>query len=79
MAIALNGSERFIIEGFGPMPEGIKHHPFNEEKNLEKSITKKTAAVILELVQGEAGIIKKQKKKGLFKKLKDYVNKIMHC
>ena len=29
MAIALNGSDRFI-EGFGPMPEGIKHHPFNE-------------------------------------------------
>ena len=29
MAIALNGSDRFI-EGFGPMPEGLKHHPFNE-------------------------------------------------
>ena len=40
------------------MPEGIKHHPFNEVKNLEKVITKKTAAVIVELVQGEAGIIK---------------------
>ena len=57
MTIALNGSDRFI-EGFGPMPEGIKHHPFNEVKNLEKVITKKTAAVIVELVQGEAGIIK---------------------
>ena len=57
MTIALNGSDRFI-EGFGPMPEGIKHHPFNETKNLEKVITKKTAAVIVELVQGEAGIIK---------------------
>ena len=67
MAIALNGSDRFI-EGFGPMPEGIKHHPFNEEKNLEKAITKKTAAVILELVQGEAGIIKA--KKGFVQKIK---------
>jgi len=57
MAIALNGSDRFI-EGFGPMPKGIKHHPFNETKNLEKVITRKTAAVIVELVQGEAGIIK---------------------
>ena len=57
MTIALNGSDRFI-EGFGPMPEGIKHHPFNEVKNREKVITKKTAAVIVELVQGEAGIIK---------------------
>ena len=57
MAIALNGSDRFI-EGFGPMPGGIKNHPFNETKNLEKVITKNTAAVIIELVQGEAGIIK---------------------
>jgi acetylornithine/succinyldiaminopimelate/putrescine aminotransferase len=60
MAIALNGSDRFI-EGFGPMPKGIRHHPFNESKNLEKAITKKTAAVIVELVQGEAGIIKAKK------------------
>ena len=57
MAIALNGSDRFI-EGFGPMPGGIKNHPFNETKNLEKVITKNTAAIIIELVQGEAGIIK---------------------
>ena len=67
MAIALNGSDRFI-EGFGPMPEGIKHHPFNDENKLEKAITKKTAAVILELVQGEAGIIKA--KKGFVQKIK---------
>lgn len=60
MTIALNGSDRFV-EGYGPMPEGIKHHPFNEIKNLEKVITKNTAAVIVELVQGEAGIIKAKK------------------
>ena len=60
MAIALNGSERFV-KGFGPMPGGIKNHPFNETKNLEKVITKNTAAVIIELVQGEAGIIKARK------------------
>ena len=60
MAIALNGSER-MTAGFGPMPSGIKHHPFNEIKGLEKVITKKTAAVVLELVQGEAGIIKAKK------------------
>ena len=60
MAIALNGSNRFI-EGYGPMPGGIKHHQFNELKNLEKTINKNTAAVVIELVQGEAGIIKAQK------------------
>ncbi|MFL2725637.1 MAG: aspartate aminotransferase family protein [Gammaproteobacteria bacterium] len=57
MTIALNGSER-MTKGFGPMPSGIKHHPYNEIKGLDKVITKKTAAVVLELVQGEAGIIK---------------------
>lgn len=60
MAIALNGSNR-MTEGFGPMPGGIKHHPFNEERNLEKVINKKTAAVVIELVQGEAGIIRAKK------------------
>ena len=60
MAIALNGSDRFI-EGYGPMPGGIKHHQFNEVKGLEKTINKNTAAVVIELVQGEAGIIKAQK------------------
>tara|TARA_B000000475_G_C15899117_1_gene407756 strand:- start:98 stop:880 length:783 start_codon:yes stop_codon:yes gene_type:complete len=66
MTIALNGSDRFV-EGFGPMPKGIKHHPYNEIKDLEKVITKNTAAVIIELVQGEAGIIKAKK---------DFVQKI---
>ena len=61
MTIALNGSER-MTAGFGPMPQGIKHHPYNEIKGLEKVITKKTAAVVLELVQGEAGIIKAKKR-----------------
>ena len=60
MAIALNGSDRFI-EGYGPMPGGIKHHQYNEMKNLEKTINKNTAAVVIELVQGEAGIIKAKK------------------
>ena len=39
MAIAFNGSDRFV-KGFGPMPSGIKNHPFNETKNLEKVIPK---------------------------------------
>ncbi len=60
MTIALNGSDR-MINGFGPMPAGINHHPYNEIEGLEKIINKKTAAVVIELVQGEAGIIKAKK------------------
>ena len=67
MTIALNGSER-MTSGFGPMPAGIKHHPYNNEKGLEKLINKKTAAVVIELVQGEAGIIKA--KRGFLAKIK---------
>ena len=67
MTIALNGSER-MTSGFGPMPAGIKHHPYNDVKGLEKLINKKTAAVVIELVQGEAGIIKA--KRGFLAKIK---------
>ena len=67
MTIALNGSKR-MTSGFGPMPAGIKHHPYNDEKGLEKLINKKTAAVVIELVQGEAGIIKA--KRGFLAKIK---------
>jgi acetylornithine/N-succinyldiaminopimelate aminotransferase len=67
MTIALNGSER-MTAGFGPMPAGIKHHEYNEIDGLEKLINKNTAAVVLELVQGEAGIIKA--KKGFLAKIK---------
>ena len=57
MAIALNGSDRFI-EGYGPMPGGIKHHQFNEVKKLEKTINKNTAAVVIELYKERLELLK---------------------
>ena len=60
MAIALNGSKR-MTEGFGPMPGGIKQHPFNQVDGLKKIINKNTAAVVIELIQGEAGIVPAKK------------------
>lgn len=41
---------------FGPMLAGAHHVPYNDIAALKKAITKKTAAVILEPIQGEAGI-----------------------
>lgn len=61
MAIALNGSKR-MTDGFGPMPKSIKHHEFNKIDGLGSKFSNKTSAVILELVQGEAGIIPAKKK-----------------
>lgn len=41
---------------FVPLLEGFKHVPFNDIDALEKAITPATAAIMIELVQGEGGI-----------------------
>ncbi len=53
--------------GFEPLPEGFTSVPFNDIDALEGAINDKTAAIMLELIQGEGGI----NLAGL-----DYVNRI---
>ena len=43
-------------EGFTPLLSGFKNIAFNDEKVLLKNITKETAAIMIEPVQGEGGI-----------------------
>ena len=43
-------------EGFGPLLSGFKNIPFNDEQALKKNITKETAAILIEPIQGEGGI-----------------------
>jgi acetylornithine/N-succinyldiaminopimelate aminotransferase len=43
-------------EGFGPMLEGFEFTPFNDVAALEKAIDDRTAAFIVEPVQGESGV-----------------------
>jgi predicted acetylornithine/succinylornithine family transaminase len=43
-------------EGFGPMPEGFRYVERGNIDALEAAISDKTAAVILEPVQGESGV-----------------------
>ena len=45
-----------LQEGFAPMPEGFKQVPWNDLAALEAAITPQTAAVMIEMVQGESGI-----------------------
>ncbi|MFC1548962.1 aminotransferase class III-fold pyridoxal phosphate-dependent enzyme, partial [Candidatus Omnitrophota bacterium] len=45
-----------VKKGFSPLPEGFKHVPFNDIEAFSGAITEKTAAVMIELVQGEGGI-----------------------
>ncbi|MCC6575179.1 MAG: aminotransferase class III-fold pyridoxal phosphate-dependent enzyme [Planctomycetes bacterium] len=43
-------------DGFGPFPPGFVRVPFNDLAAIAKAITPKTAAIMLEPVQGEGGI-----------------------
>ena len=54
-AIYASGSKK-MTEGFGPKVEGFDHFEFGNHKSLKKSITSKTAAVMIETVMGEGGI-----------------------
>ena len=41
---------------FVPMMPGLKHVPYNNYAKLERALSEKTAAVLLEIVQGEGGV-----------------------
>lgn len=53
--LAATGQEKFR-KGFGPLPEGFLHVPFNNLNALEKAISPRTCAVMLETIQGESGV-----------------------
>ncbi|TVR78520.1 MAG: aspartate aminotransferase family protein [Chitinophagaceae bacterium] len=48
-------------KGFEPIPEGFGMVPFNDFEAVKTAITKETAAVLLEPIQGEGGIHPVQK------------------
>ena len=43
-------------EGFGPLPGGFIYAKFNDLESVKSKITDKTAAIMLEPIQGEGGI-----------------------
>lgn len=43
-------------EGFEPLVPGFSHVPYNKIEALENAVTDETAAVILEVIQGEGGV-----------------------
>jgi len=53
--IFASGSKK-MTEGFGPKVDGFDHFTFGDHKELEKAITKKTAAIMVETIMGEGGI-----------------------
>ena len=54
-AIYASGSKK-MTEGFGPKIDGFDHFEFGDHKALKNSITKKTAAIMVETIMGEGGI-----------------------
>ena len=43
-------------EGFEPLVPGFSHVAYNNVETLDKAVTEETAAVILEVIQGEGGV-----------------------
>jgi acetylornithine/N-succinyldiaminopimelate aminotransferase len=54
-AIAAAGSEK-MVKGFGPLMPGFTHLKFGDHDSLRAAVTNRTAAVMIEPVQGEGGI-----------------------
>ncbi|UFS65391.1 aspartate aminotransferase family protein [Paracoccus denitrificans] len=54
-AIAAAGSEK-MVKGFGPLMPGFRQLPWGDMEALKAAISDRTAAVMLEPVQGEGGI-----------------------
>lgn len=55
-SLAATGKES-IKKSFKPMLQGFKHIEYGNIKQIKKAISKKTAAILVEPIQGEAGII----------------------
>ena len=51
------GGQAKYTQGFGPLPQGITHLPFNDLEAVRKHLSANTCAVIVEPVQGESGVL----------------------
>ncbi len=45
-----------VKDGFEPLPEGFLNVPFGDFPSLEKAVSGMTAAILLEVIQGEGGV-----------------------
>ena len=56
LATIFASNSKKAIEGFGPKVDGFDHFNFGDHRGLEKAITNRTAAIMVETIMGEGGI-----------------------
>jgi acetylornithine/N-succinyldiaminopimelate aminotransferase len=57
LATIAAGGQKKHLEGFAPAVEGFDHVPFGNLNALRAAITAETAAILVEPIQGEGGIV----------------------
>src|SRR5438270_9112784 len=55
-SLAATGQPKYQ-QGFGPLPQGFRFLDYGNLEQLEAAVTDRTCAVLLEPVQGEAGVM----------------------
>ena len=55
-AITATGQHKYK-KGFGPLTGGFSHVPYGDLEAVEKALGKNTAAVLVEPIQGEGGVV----------------------
>ena len=70
-------AQESIHQDFGPLVPDFEYLPFNEFSPLQAALDEETAAVMMELVQGEGGVIPAEKNGS--KRWPRYVKKQVHC
>ncbi len=57
LATLAAGGQAKHLAGFEPMVDGFDHVPFGDLNALDGAVTPQTAAILLEVVQGEGGVV----------------------
>ncbi len=76
-SVSITGQGKYN-QGFGPMLTGVKFAKFNDLDSVKEVVSEKTAAIIVEPVQGEGGVVpaKKEFLEGL-REIADRVNALL--
>ncbi|MBF0160898.1 MAG: aspartate aminotransferase family protein [Magnetococcales bacterium] len=54
--LTATGQEK-VRRGYEPLPPGFRYVPYNQPEAVEKAITAATAAILVEPIQGESGVV----------------------